>query len=148
MLFSGQCSFTDHEVKSKLSKKKNLAQCILRLLHHYTGKQALVQYTFVSDAFLYDMNLHHLQHDDYTDIITFDLSEKSSDMLTIDIYISTERVLENAKLHQVSYATELLRVIFHGALHIAGFGDKTPKAKLKMRAEEDKWIGVFEQEYK
>ncbi|MBP6624827.1 MAG: rRNA maturation RNase YbeY [Chitinophagaceae bacterium] len=143
MQLTGQCSFTDHEVKSKLTQKRKLAQCILRLLHHYTGKQALIQYTFVSDAFLYNMNLKHLQHDDYTDIITFDLSEPNNEMLTIDIYISTERVKENAKLHQVSYATELLRVIFHGALHIAGFGDKTAKAKLKMRAEEDFWIQEF-----
>lgn len=143
MQLTGQCSFTDHEVKSKLTQKRKLAQCILRLLHHYTGKQALIQYTFVSDAFLYNMNLKHLQHDDYTDIITFDLSEPNNEMLTIDIYISTERVKENAKLHQVTYATELLRVIFHGALHIAGFSDKTAKAKLKMRAEEDFWIQEF-----
>ncbi|HPI53468.1 MAG TPA: rRNA maturation RNase YbeY [Chitinophagaceae bacterium] len=144
MTTTGQCNFTDVDIPSRLRQKRKLGLFVLSLLHFYKNKPAIVSYTFVSDAFLFEMNQTHLQHDDYTDIITFDLSEKKGEQLIVDIYISVERVKENATLHGVSYATELLRVILHGALHIAGFGDKTPTQKKRMRAAEDEWMQRYE----
>lgn len=140
----GHCHFTDVDIQSRLRQKRKLDSFILSLLQFYKNKPAIVSYTFVSDAFLYEMNKTHLQHDDYTDIITFDLSEKKGEQLIVDIYISVERVAENAMLHQVSYQAELLRVILHGALHIAGFGDKTPAQKKRMRAAEEEWMLRYE----
>ena len=140
----GQCNFTDVDIPSRLQQKRKLGSFILSLLRHYKNKPAIISYTFVSDVFLFEMNQTHLQHDDYTDIITFDLSEKKGEHLIVDIYISVERVAENAVLHNVSYQAELLRVILHGALHIAGFGDKTPAQKKRMRAAEDEWMQRYE----
>jgi rRNA maturation RNase YbeY len=89
------------------------------------------------------MNKVYLNHDTYTDIITFDLTEKKSDHIVGDIYISIDRVKENADLNTVSYAEELLRVILHGALHLSGFGDKTKAQKTKMRMLENVWLKKF-----
>ncbi|MBK7762692.1 MAG: rRNA maturation RNase YbeY [Bacteroidetes bacterium] len=137
------CSFFEHEVKSGLKQKRKLGKFINRLLLHYRQKANLVTYTFVSDEHLYQMNVQYLQHDTYTDIITFDLSDKKQNTLLCDIYISIDRVKENANGLGVSYQNELLRVILHGALHIAGFGDKTKAQKENMRALETEWIARY-----
>jgi rRNA maturation RNase YbeY len=89
------------------------------------------------------MNKEFLQHDELTDIITFDLSDKNAPKIA-DVYISIDRVRENAKSNNVSLQTELLRVIFHGALHLAGFKDKTKRDKLEMRARENYYLKKFE----
>jgi rRNA maturation RNase YbeY len=101
-----------------------------------------LQYVFCSDKYLLDINKQFLNHDYYTDIISFDLSETKG-VLIGDIYISVDRVKENAKTMKTKQTNELLRVIFHGALHFCGYKDKkTADAKL-MRAMEDKWIKAY-----
>ena len=141
----GGCIFTDHEVKSGLKQKKKLSAFIHSLLFHYLKKNSQINYTFVSDEFLLSMNQTHLNHDTYTDIITFDLSEKKSPIVIGDIYISIDRVLENAKTLKTSKQDELLRVILHGALHLSGFGDKTKKESEKMRQLEDEWMMKYKE---
>ncbi|ULT44657.1 rRNA maturation RNase YbeY [Niabella defluvii] len=86
----------------------------------------------------------HLEHDYYTDIITFDLSDERSCKLVSDIYISVDRVKENARAEHVSTASELNRVIFHGLLHLIGYKDKTAGQAKKMRGMEEKWMADFE----
>lgn len=86
---------------------------------------------FCTDDFLLDINRTHLSHDYYTDIITFDLGGSA------EIYISIDRVRENAKTAGASFIHELHRVIFHGVLHLCGFKDKTPAAKSEMTRQEN-----------
>ncbi|MBV6442775.1 MAG: Endoribonuclease YbeY [Saprospiraceae bacterium] len=98
-----------------------------------------VNYIFCSDEYLRGINVEFLDHDYYTDIITFDNGEGSGQMRG-EIYISTERVAENAQTHGVSFAHELCRVMAHGVLHLAGYGDKTPEQEAVMRAKEDFYL--------
>ena len=97
-----------------------------------------VNYIFCSDEHLRSINVEFLDHDYYTDIITFDNSDGA--LLRGEIYISTERVDENAQTHGVSFVHELCRVMVHGVLHLAGFGDKTPGQATMMRAKEDYYL--------
>ena len=96
-------------------------------------------YVFCSDERLLQINRQFLQHDFYTDIITFPLSQPR-EPITAEIYISVDRVRENAKKFGVSMKNELLRVILHGALHLCGYGDKTAPEQAKMRKLEDKYL--------
>ena len=101
-----------------------------------------LQYVFCSDKYLLEINKQFLNHDYYTDIISFDLSEVKGELIG-DIYISVDRVKENAKLVKTTQTNELLRVIFHGALHFCGFKDKKPADAKLMRTMEDKWLKAY-----
>ncbi len=101
-----------------------------------------LQYVFCSDKFLLNINKSFLNHDYFTDIISFDLSETGGTLIG-EIYISIDRVKDNAKTHKTSYTEELLRVIFHGALHFCGYKDKKPADAKEMRAQENKWLKSY-----
>lgn len=96
---------------------------------------------FCSDEYLLEINRNHLNHDFYTDIITFDLSV--SKLIQGEIYISTERVKENAKTFNTSLKEEIHRVIFHGVLHLCGFKDKTPEEARLMRLKEQNSLELY-----
>ncbi|MDD2982063.1 MAG: rRNA maturation RNase YbeY [Crocinitomicaceae bacterium] len=89
---------------------------------------------FCNDEFLLKVNQDHLDHDFYTDIITFDYC--SDGLVSGDLFISVERVIENAKYFSVTFEQELHRVIIHGILHLCGYLDKTPEEELVMREKE------------
>ncbi|MES2880748.1 MAG: rRNA maturation RNase YbeY [Bacteroidota bacterium] len=97
---------------------------------------------FCSDQYLLKINQEYLQHDFYTDIITFELSPPKARLVS-DIYISIERVRENAKAYKVSFTKELHRIIFHGHLHLCGFDDKAPQAKKMMSEKEQDWLALY-----
>ena len=101
-----------------------------------------IRIIFLTDDELLKINQEFLKHDYYTDIITFDLSEHP-DNLDSDIYISLDRVLENAETFKTDYNQELLRVIFHGILHLQGFKDDTEEEQQIMREEENSLIKLF-----
>ena len=101
-----------------------------------------LQYVFCSDKYLLNINKQYLNHDYYTDIISFDLSETKGQLVG-DIYISVDRVKENAKTLKTTQRNELLRVIFHGALHFCGYKDKKPADAKLMRVMEDKWLKAY-----
>ena len=101
-----------------------------------------LQYVFCSDKFLLDINKKYLNHNFYTDIISFDLSDQKGRLIG-DVYISIDRVKENAKTEGNLYTHELLRVIFHGALHFCGYKDKKPTDAKLMRSMEDKWLKSY-----
>lgn len=103
---------------------------------------ASLNYIFCTDKRLLEINRQYLKHDFYTDIITFPLSAPKMPV-EAEIYISIDRVRENAKTLDVSFKTELHRVIFHGALHLCGYGDKTKGEKEKMRGKEDKYLQKY-----
>ena len=112
-------------------------QCLKEGIHIET-----LQYVFCSDAFVLDINNRYLNHNYYTDIISFDLSEQKGRLIG-DVYISIDRVKENAKTEGHPYIHELLRVIFHGALHFCGYKDKKPADQKIMRSMEDKWLKAY-----
>lgn len=97
-----------------------------------------INFIFVNDDYLLDLNEKFLNHDTLTDIITFDNSV--GNILHADIYISTERVQENATDFKVSFQEELHRVMIHGVLHLAGYGDKTDDEVAVMRARENHYL--------
>jgi probable rRNA maturation factor len=99
-------------------------------------------YIFCSDDYLLDINRRHLQHDYYTDIISFELSGAGKPVVG-EIYISIDRVRDNALQLNEAFKRELHRVIFHGALHLCGFRDKTDKESQLMRKMEDKYLDMY-----
>ena len=120
------------ELKTFINK-----QCLKEGVHIET-----LQYVFCSDTFLLDINKRFLNHNFYTDIISFDLSEQKGRLIG-DVYISIDRVKENTKTEGNLYTHELLRVIFHGALHFCGYKDKKPADQKMMRSMEDKWLKAY-----
>lgn len=99
-----------------------------------------INYIFCSDEYLLSINKEHLNHDYYTDIITFDLTENNEDGIIGEVYISIDRIKDNAATLNNTYANELLRVVFHGALHLCGYKDKSKKDELLMRNKENHYI--------
>ena len=97
-----------------------------------------ISYIFCSDEHLRGINVEFLDHDYYTDIITFDSSDGAS--LRGEMYISTERVTENAQENNVSFVREICRVMVHGVLHLSGYGDKIPEQEAMMRQKEDFYL--------
>lgn len=121
-----------------LRDRNRLKDFILALFRKEKRTVESVNYIFCSDKKILEINRQFLNHDYYTDIITFDLSE--SDKIVAEIYISLDRVRDNAKKEGTSLKSELHRVIFHGALHLCGYGDKT-KAEIKvMREKEEEYL--------
>ena len=102
-----------------------------------------LNYIFCSDEYLHKINLEYLDHDTYTDIITFDNSEDESS-LEGDIFISIERVRENSQTLNTVFEEELKRVIIHGLLHLCGYDDHTPEDKAEMRRLESEFILIFD----
>ena len=101
-----------------------------------------LQYIFCADDYLLEINRQYLNHNYYTDIITFDLSEKNQ-AINAEIYISVDRVRENARDYNSSLKRELHRVIFHGALHLCGYKDKNARDEKMMRQMEDKYLELW-----
>jgi probable rRNA maturation factor len=124
-----------------LSHRKELKSFIELLFRKEKRKLHSLTYIFCSDNYLLKINQNYLNHNYYTDIITFDMSENKQ--LAGEIYISVDRVKENAKTMGVSTVNELHRVIFHGALHLCGYNDTTSSQKSEMRAKEDFYLNLF-----
>jgi rRNA maturation RNase YbeY len=99
-----------------------------------------LDFIFCSDAYLLEINKTHLGHDYYTDIVTFDLSEKESHIIS-EVYISIDRAFENGLKYKRD--DELPRIIIHGVLHLLGYKDKTKKDKLMMRLKEEECLNMF-----
>jgi len=98
-------------------------------------------YVFCNDEYLLKKNIQFLNHNTLTDVITFDYSEE--EIISGDILISTERVVENAKIFKVNYLTELHRVMVHGLLHLLGYKDKIEKDANTMRKKENYYLNKF-----
>jgi rRNA maturation RNase YbeY len=135
-------TFTNADVNFKLPSKTVLKKFISTSFEAESSKKLAVSYVFCSDEYLLRINQDFLKHDYYTDIITFPLSETDK-RVEAEIYISTDRVKENALKLKVPYEQELYRVIFHGVLHLIGYKDKTAAQKSAMRLAEEKWIKTF-----
>ncbi|MGX5818183.1 rRNA maturation RNase YbeY [Chitinophaga lutea] len=134
--------FSAHEVKVGLKDRTRLKGFLAELFKREGQGLEGLQYVFCSDEYLLEINRSFLDHDTYTDIVTFELSE-DPDVTQGEIYISIDRVKENAGIFQVTQNYELHRVIFHGALHLCGYKDKTKKEEARMREKEDEYLTLY-----
>ena len=101
-----------------------------------------VNYILCSDAYLLDINRQYLNHDYYTDVISFDYCEDN--VISGDIFISVDTVADNAKEHGVTFEKELARVMIHGVLHFVGYNDKSDEEVPVMRAKENQYLPLFD----
>ncbi len=125
-----------------LPNKKQLKAFIASIFQKEAVQLSSLNYIFCSDEFILDINKSHLQHDYYTDIITFPLQEEG-EAVEGEIYISLERVADNAIKENQPLINETLRVLFHGALHLCGYKDKTKNEIATMRQKEDYYIQTY-----
>lgn len=120
--------------KGKLSLRKWISDAITN-----EGKiVGDINYIYCSDEYLLELNRSSLNHDYYTDIITFDYVEE--EVISGDLFISIDRVKENAKENNETFEIELSRVMIHGVMHLCGYGDKTEKEEKTMRSKEDFYL--------
>ncbi len=134
------CFFFEY-TKFSLKSRKELKDFIEFIFKQEGKKLDSINYVFCSDNRLLKINQEFLHHDEYTDIISFDLSESSS--ISAEIYISIERVRNNSDILKTPFTSELHRVIFHGALHLCGYSDKTEAQRTKMRKKEDFYLSLY-----
>lgn len=131
------------ETNFQLKKKNNFKHWIKRIAQCENRRVGELNYIFCDNAYLLEINLQYLQHDTYTDIITFDNSVE--DIIAGDIFISVEMVKDNAIEFGVTFEEELIRVLSHGVYHLCGYKDKTDEEAQQMRAKEAEAI-VFSKE--
>ena len=130
-------SYHFEDVTFDLPEQQTLTDWLIEVVTEEGKDFHEVNYIFCSDEHLRGINLVYLEHDYYTDVITFPLSESS---IHGDIFISSERVEDNARVEGVPFLYELCRVMLHGVLHLAGYGDKTPEEVVLMRQKEDHYL--------
>lgn len=134
--------FYFNEVKFTLNNRTRLKAFIEQIFKKEKIALGAMNYVFVTDEFLLEMNRAQLRHDYYTDIITFCLSDKGQP-ISGEAYISIDRIKDNASILKTPFRTELHRVIFHGALHLCGYKDKKPSDTKKMREAEEKYLKAY-----
>lgn len=132
-------------VKFTLKNKTLLKQWIKEVIEKKKRKAGEITFVFCNDNYLLNINKQYLNHDTFTDIITFDYSkEDSKQPISGDIFISIERVKENALKYSKTFENELHRVIIHGVLHLLGYTDKTKIAKEEMTKQENLCLKILE----
>ena len=129
--------FFKEDITFDLRKISGKRKWLKDLSDHYSYEIMELNYIFCSDDYLLSINQEYLDHDTYTDIITFDNRETEEKVIESDIFISVDRVKENAEKLAISFDNELARVMAHGLLHLVGFKDKTENEKTKMREAEN-----------
>ncbi len=129
-------TYSSENVKMPKIRKRDTSAWIKRVAADYGRKVGDIGYLFCDDEKILEVNREYLQHDYYTDIITFDYDE--DDIISGDLVISLDTVRSNAELFNKTYEEELYRVIIHGILHLCGINDKGPGEREIMEAAEDK----------
>jgi rRNA maturation RNase YbeY len=129
--------------KVDLRNRHQLRSFINSIFRKHKKKLTSLNYIFCSDQYLLEIKKTYLSHNYHTDIITFDLSENTQD-IQAEIYISIDRVRDNAKTLKTTVKEELHRVIFHGVLHLCGYKDKTKSSQAEMRKAEDYYLQKYQ----
>ena len=129
------------DVSISLKNRTDIKEWITSIIRKEGHKLEQLNYIFCSDTYLLEINEQYLKHDDYTDIITFDLSDKKG-VVNGEIYISYERIKENAAKYLQTIKNESHRIMVHGALHLLGYKDKTAKEKTEMTQKEDFYLNL------
>ncbi len=130
-----------YEVDFVLKRETDFSDWISRILESEGAILGHLNYIFCSDDYLLQMNRQYLSHDSFTDILTFDYSDGGR--ITGDVFISLDRVRENAASFGQGFDVEMLRVMSHGILHLLGYGDKTEDESKRMRLKEEEKIELF-----
>ena len=131
----------NYETDFELSDETAISDWLSQVILSESKKEGDINYIFCDDEYLHKINVEYLDHDTLTDIISFDYSVGNE--LHGDIFVSIERVADNAKDFKVSFDEELKRVLVHGILHYAGYKDKSEEDELKMRQKEEEKIAMF-----
>jgi len=131
--------FFKEKVEVRVSQRVTLKKTVERLFKAEGKRLNTMSYIFSTDEDLRRINRQYLKRDNYTDIITFDLSENGN-VIAGESYISVDRLRENALKLETPFRMELWRVVFHGALHLCGYRDKTKRQKKEMRAKENFYL--------
>lgn len=131
----------NYETEFELPNENEIEKWLSEVIVSESKKEGDINYIFCDDEYLHEINVKYLDHDTLTDIISFDYSIGNE--LHGDIFVSVERVADNAKDFNVSFDEELKRVLAHGILHFAGYKDKSEDDELLMRSKEDEKIAMF-----
>lgn len=140
-----QIGFYDADKSINFKRKKIYKYFFQRIFSIEEVHFKKVSFIFCSDNFLLELNKQYLQHDFYTDVLTFSIPMDTS--IQGDIYISIDRIKENAKIFCVSYQNELLRVMIHGVLHLCGYNDNSKNKISVMRQKEDFFLKLFNSDF-
>ena len=131
----------NYENDFELENEEAFSAWLSSVIESEKKKEGEINYIFCDDEYLHKINLEYLSHDTLTDIISFDYSMGNE--LHGDIYVSIERVLDNAKDYEVSFEDELKRVLVHGILHYCGYKDKSDEDEALMRSKEEEKMKMF-----
>ncbi|MBL7838938.1 MAG: rRNA maturation RNase YbeY [Cyclobacteriaceae bacterium] len=135
-------SYFSQKPRFKLKNPVKTSTWIRKVIKKEGKSLRSLNYVFCTDEYLREMNIQFLKHRTYTDIITFNYNPSKTE-IEGEIYISVDRVRENAETFQTDFPTELNRVIIHGVLHLLGFNDKTKAEKTAMREKEDACLSLL-----
>ena len=135
-------SFQSEDVEFELAKPDILTEWIQSIIEREGCTLHQASYIFCSDEYLYNLNQEYLNHDTYTDIITFPYTEPP--LIEGDVFISVDRVRDNALQFGVPFEQELHRVMIHGILHLCGYPDKSPEEKAHMREKEEEALKLLQ----
>ncbi|MBC5994138.1 rRNA maturation RNase YbeY [Pontibacter cellulosilyticus] len=133
--------FFSEDVEFELKNPNQVAEWINDIIEQHDQELVNLTFVFCSDDYLHEMNVSYLDHDTLTDIITFDNADEEG-IIEGDIFISIDRVQDNAKDLGTTFENELHRVIIHGVLHLLGFKDKTEEQEALMRKQEDSSLSL------
>jgi probable rRNA maturation factor len=141
MELASRITYTCEDIDFMFSDEDKTSKWILQVAENESKEIGFIDYIFCSDEYLIQINKEHLNHDTFTDIITFNYNE--GNQISADILISIDRIKENAGTFAVSFSEELHRVIIHGVLHLIGFNDKTDKDQELMTEKENDSLKIY-----
>jgi probable rRNA maturation factor len=134
-------SFLSEDISFDLENSTSIDAWLQETISKEDKKTGEITYIFCSDDYLHKINLEHLQHDTFTDIITFNYCVE--DIINSDVFISIDRVKENAQTFKTTFQNELNRVMVHGVLHLVGYDDKADSEREVMRTKEDFYLSLL-----
>jgi len=135
--------FFSHDLPTSLKNTANLKHFIELIFKKETQSLHSINYIFCSDKVILEINKKYLNHDFYTDVITFDLSRDDDTAISAEVYISIERIRDNSKKLGLTIKSEFHRVLFHAALHLCGYNDKKKKHEEVMRKKENELLAKY-----
>lgn len=136
-----QLHFFTEDISYRIRDIRKLQAWIINTIEREKGSLENINFILSSDTFIHKINLEYLNHDTYTDIITFEYNEPGQSILS-DIYISLDRCRENAVTYKAKLTDEIHRILIHGVLHLLGYKDKAPAEKKQMTSKEDYYLSL------
>lgn len=134
--------FFEEDISFQLEEPNKIINWVQQIINQHQQSLEEINYIFCSDSYLLNINQEYLNHDTFTDIVTFNNSEEAN-KIESDIFISIDRIKENANSYNKSFEHELYRVMIHGVLHLLGFDDKTEEEKSVMREKEEACLSLL-----